>query len=249
MLAEVGEDDDPVVRALARKIAARLSIWTPRDQRERSRGSGRTVSVRHREGAAELDLDRSVEAFLGLPDAKDEDLVARERLRRRRSVVLLVDVSGSMKGERILTAAAAVGAIAAELHRDHLAVVAFWSNAAQLAALGDRIDPQNLLDSMLRIPARGLTNVAFPLELAVEQLRDVPARDSRVLLLSDCVHNAGPDPREFAARAPRVDVLLDASGEHDAGLAAELARRGRGRLRVLHRYTDVAPALNAVFRF
>jgi Mg-chelatase subunit ChlD len=39
-------------------------------------------------------------------------------------VVLVVDVSGSMKGERLRTAAAAVGALAGELARDRLAVVA-----------------------------------------------------------------------------------------------------------------------------
>jgi hypothetical protein len=33
------------------------------------------------------------------------------------------------------------------------------------------------------------------------------ARDARVLLLSDCVHNAGPDPRPLATRLPRLDVL------------------------------------------
>ena len=44
------------------------------------------------------------------------------------------------------------------------------------------------------------------------------------MLLSDCVHNAGPDPRPFAARLPRLDVLLDVSGEQDLELARDLAR-------------------------
>ena len=75
----------------------------------------------------------------------------------------------------------------------------------------------------------------------------MPARDARVVLLSDCVHNAGPDPRPLAARLPRLDVLLDTSGEQDEELARELARLGRGRLRLIRSYTDVAPALSAVF--
>jgi hypothetical protein len=75
----------------------------------------------------------------------------------------------------------------------------------------------------------------------------VPARDARAVLLSDCVHNAGPDPRPFAARLPRLDVLLDTSGEQDAELARELARLGHGRLRRIGGYTDVAPALGAIF--
>ena len=46
---------------------------------------------------------------------------------------------------------------------------------------------------------------------------------------------------------PRLDVLLDTSGEQDAELARELARLGHGRLRRIGGYTDVAPALGAIF--
>ena len=100
---------------------------------------------------------------------------------------------------------------------------------------------------MLRIPAKGLTNMAFPLQVAARELARVPARDARVLLLSDCVHNAGPDPRPFAARLPRLDVLLDTSGEQDADLARDLARHGHGRLLLAATYRDIAPALATLF--
>ena len=100
---------------------------------------------------------------------------------------------------------------------------------------------------MAAIPARGLTNVAFPLQVAARELARIPARDARVLLLSDCVHNAGPDPRPLAARLPRLDVLLDATGEQDRWLGGELARLGRGKFRVAATYRDVAPALSSFF--
>jgi hypothetical protein len=75
----------------------------------------------------------------------------------------------------------------------------------------------------------------------------VLSRDARVLLLSDCVHNAGPDPRLTAARLPRLDVLLDTSGEDDVDLGRDLARLGRGRLRLVRGHRDVARALSSVF--
>ena len=119
--------------------------------------------------------------------------------------------------------------------------------AAVLNRLGHRVRPQRLLDTMLRIPARGLTNIAFPLQVAARELARVPARDARVLLLSDCVHNAGSDPRPLAARLPRLDVLLDTSGELDPDLARELARLGRGTLATAGTYRDVAPAVSTLF--
>ena len=56
-----------------------------------------------------------------------------------------------------------------------------------------------------------------------------------------------PDPRPLAARLPRLDVLLDASGEHDVELGRDLARIGRGTLHVVRDYRGVAPAVSSIF--
>lgn len=240
---------DPAVRRAALEIASQLSLVKPRLDRAATRGIGELRTVAYRGASDEIDLDATIAVLAEHPFPDDEDILVRERLRTKRSVVLLVDVSGSMKGERIATAAATVGALAGELSRDSLGVVAFWSDAAVVLPLGDPVQPAELLDRVLRIPARGLTNVAFPLEVAAAQLARVPAREARVLLLSDCVHNAGPDPRPFAAKLPRLDVLLDASGEHDVELGRQLASLGHGTCRVIRTYRQVAPAVSAMLRW
>jgi Mg-chelatase subunit ChlD len=246
-VTEAAVAPDPETLRRAREIAARLAVSRPRTDRTARRGAGDIASVPYRGGSDDIDLDRTLEQLTEHPVPEDEDIVVRERVTTTRSVVLLVDLSGSMRGERARTAAAAVGALAAELLRDNLAVIAFWSDAAVLSRLGQHVPPERLVESMLRIPARGLTNLAFPLQVARRELARVPARDARVLLLSDCVHNAGPDPRPFAARLPRLDILLDVTGEQDPELARDLARLGRGRLRQVRTYRDVAPALSAFF--
>jgi Mg-chelatase subunit ChlD len=238
---------DPETLRRARQIATRLAVPRPRRDATARRGVGELASLRYRGGSDDIDLDRTVDQLILHPLPEEDDIIVRERVRTKRSVLLLVDVSGSMRGERIRTAAATVGALAAELARDDLGVVAFWSDAAVLSRLGQHVPAKALLDKMLRIPARGLTNIAFPLQVALRELARIPVRDARAVLLSDCVHNAGPDPRPFAARLPRLDVLLDTSGEQDPDLARELARLGHGRLRRIRTYTDVAPALGAIF--
>ena len=72
----------------------------------------------------------------------------------------------------------------------------------------------------------------------------MPSHACRVVLLSDCVHNAGPHPATAAARLPRLDVLLDATGECDVGLARELARAGRGRVVPVFQRREVTSALS-----
>jgi len=247
-LPDEATDMDPGVRARAREIAARLAVPRARRDATTRRGVGDLASLPYHGASDDIDLDRTIEMLAERPVPEDEDIIVRERVRARRSVVLLVDVSGSMRGERIKTAAATVGALSAELLHDDLGLVAFWSDAAVILPLGSPVKPGEIVDAILRIPARGLTNIAFPLEIAGRQLARVPARDARVLLLSDCVHNAGPDPRPLAARLPRLDVLLDATGEKDVELGRELAARGHGVCRVVHGHRDIAPALGRIFR-
>ncbi|HTU75752.1 MAG TPA: VWA domain-containing protein [Trebonia sp.] len=238
---------DPETLRRARQIAARLAVPRPRRDLLARRGAGALATVPFLGGADDIDLDRTLERLADKPAPEPGDILVRERVRTRRSVVLLVDVSGSMRGERARTAAATVGALASELSLDDLAVVAFWSDAAVLAHLGQPVPAARIVESIMRMPARGLTNLAFPLQVARRELARVPARDTRAVLLSDCVHNAGPDPRPLAARLPRLEVMLDTTGEQDPELARDLARLGRGRLRNISSYRDVAPALSEIF--
>jgi Mg-chelatase subunit ChlD len=242
-----GPGVDPQVRAMARQIASRLAMSRPRRDAGSRRGVGELASLPYRGGSDDIDLDRTLEVLTERPVPEDADIVVRDRLLSRRSVVVAVDVSGSMRGERVRVAAATLGALAGQLARDDVAVLAFWSDAAVLLPFGRPVRPLALLDDLLRIPARGLTNVAFPLAEARSRLAAARGRDSRVLLLSDCVHNAGPDPRPEAARLPRLDLLVDVSGEHDLELGRDLAAAGRGLMFPVRGHRDVAPALDRIF--
>ena len=235
---------DPAVRAMAERNARRLSIRRPTRDHAGTRGSGALESLPYRYASDDIDLDRTLEVLTERPAPCDTDIIVRERVRTRRAVALLVDVSGSMKGEKIRTMAATVGALAADLESEDLALVAFWRDAALLKPLHSSRPSTAMVDDLLRIPAKGLTNVHFALSVGLAELGRSSARQRIALLLSDCVHNAGPDPRLVALRFPRLHILLQTDGEHDADLAADLARLGHGRLAPIRDYRQVAPALN-----
>ena len=247
-LDELLEDVPPdrEVAAMAQRIARRLSIRRrPRDTCL-ERGTGALASVPYRYGSDDIDLDKTIEMLTERPRPEDTDIIVRERMGSRRAGVLIVDVSGSMRGEKVRIAAATVAALSADLSGvgDQLAVVAFWSDAALLKPLTSRATPTALLDQLLRIPARGLTNVGFGLQVAHAELARSAARRRTAILLTDAVHNAGPDPRTFARRFPELHVLLETDGEHDTPLGRDLARLGHGRMAPVHTHRDVAPALN-----
>jgi Mg-chelatase subunit ChlD len=240
------EMESAAVRAMAAAIARQLSLRPRRPERLATRGSGPLTSLPYRYGSDDIDLDRTLEVLTERPVPEDTDIIVRERVRGRRAVVLIVDVSGSMRGEKVRIAAATVAALARDLVHDELAVVAFWKDAVLVKPLGAVDGAGRILDGLLRIPAKGLTNVDFGLVTGLAELSRSRARRRHAVLLSDAVHNAGPDPRLVAARFPRLDVLLETDGEHDRELAGDLARIGRGELAVVRDHREVAPALNRI---
>jgi Mg-chelatase subunit ChlD len=246
VLDEVTEagTEQAAVREMAAAIARRLSLRPHRAERLATRGSGPLASLPYRYGSDDIDLDRTLEVLTERPVPEGTDIIVRERTRGRRAVVLIVDVSGSMRGEKVRIAAATVAALARDLLHDELAVVAFWKDAVLVKPLGAAAGAGRILDALLRIPAKGLTNVDFGLATGLAELGRSRARRRHAILLSDAVHNAGPDPRLVASRFPHLDLLLETDGEHDGDLAGDLARIGRGELAVVRDHRDVAPALN-----
>ncbi|SDG84387.1 vWA domain-containing protein, partial [Pseudonocardia oroxyli] len=232
---------DPTVVSMAQAIARRLAVRRrPRDARS-ERGTGALASVPYAYRSDDIDLDKTIEMLAEHPvggwgDDGTSDVIVRERMSSRRAAVLIVDVSGSMRGEKVRIAAATVAALSADLSGagDQLALVAFWSDAAVVKTLTEPATPTALLDTLLRIPARGLTNVGFGLSVAHAELARSAARRRTAILLTDAVHNAGPDPRDLARRFPELHVLLETDGEHDLPLGRDLARLGHGTLTPVH---------------
>ncbi|MBV9810226.1 MAG: VWA domain-containing protein [Solirubrobacterales bacterium] len=228
-------------------IVARLSIPGSPVQRRGPRGGFKTISAPFSDGGDEIDLDRTLEQLLEPGPLDASRVIVRQRRRKRRALALLVDTSGSMRGERAKTTVVAACALAREFAYEELAMIAFWSDAAMLIEFGAPVDPRRLLHALLALPGEGLTNLSFPLEVAARALAARSAHEGRAMLLSDCIHNAGPDPRIWAARLPRLDVLLEVSREHDPALGRDLAHEGRGRVMRINSYRDVAVAINRAF--
>lgn len=245
-LDEVLEKAEPDIAAatMMRQIATNLSVRRRQIRTTTGVSGGNPVPLPYRYRSDEIDLDRTLAVLVENPRPEASELIVRERCRSTRAAVLVLDVSGSMKGEKARMAAATVGALASEFRDDQVAVVAFWSDAALVKPLDLDMPVGHLLDRLLRMPSRGLTNVAFALDVAAAELRRSAARRKVAVLLTDALHNAGPDPRDLAARLPELHVLAQVDGSHDLPLAGELARAGHGRLAPVRTYRDVAPALN-----
>jgi Ca-activated chloride channel family protein len=173
-------------------------------------------------------------------------------------LVVILDRSGSMEGEKIRRARAAIGEIVSQLgEQDRFALVAYANDAAleiPLTPAGAARDAWSRRGEALA--AEGGTNLASGLDRALDTVDAARAagRTARVILISDGLANQGDASREGlvrrAGRAARGEYVLSTVGvgaDFDEGLMTALADAGTGNYYYLERASDLASVFTREF--
>jgi uncharacterized membrane protein/uncharacterized protein YegL len=158
---------------------------------------------------------------------------AKEKEKPSLAMVLIIDQSGSMSGEKIeLVKEAAKGAVELLGPSDRVGVIAFES---QVHWVTDHLQPGTdkgvVCDHISRIEAGGGTVMYPPMQEAYEALRAAAATFKHVILLTD----GEAEQADFAGLAAtmlrdRITVSTVAVGaDADRKELAEIARAGNGR--------------------
>jgi Ca-activated chloride channel family protein len=178
---------------------------------------GELASLPWTGGSDELDLERTVEVLAEKHVLEDADVVVRERVRQRRSVVLVVDVSGSMRADdvkptRLDAAAHAMSVFATRVPRSlKLGLVAFSSEPDVLVP--PTTDRNLLQQGISLLGPEGGTAIGDALKVAV-----LVAKAS-----------VGSAPRNRDGKIPAAIVLLSDGAQTRGTLTplqgAEFARR------------------------
>jgi len=218
---------------------------------------GATVQVREplaEPYAGELDVEATLTNLAGKPWPEAHDWVGVHREERRRQVVLMVDASLSMAGEKMALAAVAAAVLALKSHPGDLAVVLFADEARLVARLGEDATPQEVVRRMLARPCGGATNIAAALRRGHEELSR--ARDPRrsALLLTDGMYTAGSDPCADASRFRDLHVLLIREHAQTEGgwvtprrlVGEAIARASRGHLARVDGFAQLPRSMVAV---
>ena len=232
------------LRALARRLARELVVRVARRNVAGRSGRGRLVSVPYAGQAAELDLDRSLERVLLAPHPADEDLYVLDRRHHRRAYALILDASGSMKGPAIFRAALALATFAARVAPDPFAVVAFWREAAVLKRLHEDVPVDTLLDRVLSLPARGLTDVGLGLRVGLEELEGADTQERTGLLFGDGLQTTGEPAEPIAAAFPTLHVVATGGSEESLSRCRRLADLGGGRCAQVETASSIPAAIN-----
>lgn len=163
-----------------------------------------------------------------------EDLWVRFAVPRRQALVLNVDTSLSMTGEKLALTAVALAVVLLEFPDDPIGIVAFENEASVLKHPGERISIQQLVERFLDVPAQGYTHLEDGMRTGLKLSREAQSlgagRPASVVLLTDGKYTAGRDPAYLAPRHHHLVVLKMGKERASLEICQELARLGHGSI-------------------
>ena len=238
---------DEALRAKARAAACRIAIDIARRGPAVRHRVGRLRSRPLTDGGGDLDIDSAVEAIAatggGIPDVDDLRQIVWER--PDTALCLVIDRSGSMRGDALATAALAAAAVACRAPRDH-AVLAFAGEVEVLRAMSDPPPSgpngaEALIDHVLGLTGHGTTDVAGALVAAGRQCEQSTAGRRLTVLLSDC---RSTEPGDVVTAAGAVDELIVIAPAGDDADARALCDAVGARCVTVAGPSDVVAALD-----
>jgi len=241
-LATAANTSDEALRRLAKRLAGRVIVHLGQGGGEKKRGVGHLSSGRLSQGD-ELDLDASLPAIAearSLGHNVDPDLLrGRHWVREDHALTLLIDRSGSMGGERLVTAALAAAIVACRAPADY-SVIAFAGDCVVVKSQDSDRPTDSVLDDLLSLHGYGTTDLARALAAGHQQLSRSRSRRKVGILLSDGMSTAGGDPLRLAREYETLHVIAPPG---DAPQAAALARVGGGRFAQVSRASELPEVL------
>lgn len=246
LLCDLAAATDPALRARARRLAARIFLRLGKAGWRWRRGY-RRLMVETGCAEGELDLERTIERAPGRMVTRD-DVVARRWRAGARAIALLVDYSGSMRGQGLATAAIAAAAtlLAIDAQTD-CSIIAFARDALVLREQGRYRSPEAVIDDLLSLRGKGVTNLAVALRAAAAQLARAPRAEQTVVLLSDCLATAGDDPLTALTGIERLHVLGPSADPEAITAGRRLAATGHGRYVQVQSAAMIPRALATLF--
>jgi Ca-activated chloride channel homolog len=210
--------------------------------------AGRTVMLEGRLGHSVMNGNSDNETFVLLNMKAPNGAVTSTRAPLNLSIVL--DRSGSMKGQKLVNAIAAARGMVDRLRDGDVVSIVTYSQSAEVVLApvsidsGSRFQVARALDN---VEARGDTCISCGIDAAVELLRRRSGMVDRVLLLSDGEATAGVRDlegfRSLASSLRRSGIAVTAIGvdvEYNERVMAALAQESNGHHFFVERPSDLA---------
>jgi MoxR-like ATPase/Mg-chelatase subunit ChlD len=203
------------------------------------------------EAGREVDWDETIDNYAETIAVNRDTIVSKEPLRVKRSLVLMMDQSGSMAGRKILTAALCTGVLSHALKDEEFAVLLFSGKTCVLKKMTGQKDLHKLIREILEQQPEGYTDIKGALDTGLKQMANASFKAKIGVLITDGIHTTG-DPVPTAEEYPALHVLATPSPRGKVvnfENCRRLAKAGKGKFLVLRNYEDVPSTVLRLLRF
>ncbi|HEY7326259.1 MAG TPA: FixH family protein [Gemmataceae bacterium] len=170
----------------------------------------------------------------------------KEKEKPSLAMVLVIDKSGSMGGEKIeLAKKAAAGAVELLGPKDKIGVIAFEGETFWVSDVQPASNKNSVIDKISAIEAGGGTVMAPAMEAAYDALLNTTAKLKHVIILTDGISAPG-DFEGISQNMAQAKITVTTVGvgeDADKKLLEEIARIGNGR----YYYTDDPSSVPQIF--
>lgn len=204
----------------------------------------KSVKVNTSEEMFEIDVESTVERYLDHPYEELQPWTF-SRKKSRNPVVLLIDTSFSMNGQKLLIAAMVVATLGKLIPANDLCIVKFANKPEFVKQFEEDVMGHSLLMRILQLRPRGYTDLQQALAFG-NRLVNPYVPHSKLILLSDADPTMGKNPLPEAGKIQQLDVLLFPHGNR--WLGQRLAKEAlRGNVQQLNKVNDVPEVLKLIF--
>ena len=181
----------------------------------------------------DFDLEATIERIIdvgALNLRSTTEIVGIERIEREKNGVLIMDVSGSVSGDRNVMAAIATAIAAHNLRDDSYGIVVFSDDAVVIKSVTEQKSPLQVIEEILDLAPTGFTNIESGLKAGLTELNRIRGATIKwAILITDGNYNRGCDPTLIAARYPRLHVIHIPGQIRGERICRRLARIGKGK--------------------
>ncbi|UCE45521.1 MAG: AAA family ATPase [Methanobacteriota archaeon] len=240
---------DPAALELARRIAISatirrvLRLLGPVSLPMRLVREGYAVGNR-----GEIDLESTLENIIAKRKAEPSDVVVTRREPKDLSVVLMLDASLSMSGDKLAIATAAIAVLAFRLKMVKYQLITFNDRPRTIKGFDETLNLDELVLSLLEFSAGGYTNIEAALREGSEALSKASTPNRVGVLVTDGNYTVGEDPSVVASSFKRLFVVMTASHDCQPQTCDNIARNGRGHMYSVSGFDEVPRVLYKVLR-
>jgi len=179
------------------------------------------------------DIDASGGAYHSPELDIEETLMSPEpvfqvKVERDHGLVLVLDTSLSMKGEKLALLGATVAAVAMSIPSQALAILGFDSEIHVIKKFDEQVATETCVERVLSIPPGGFTNISKGLTIAREWIMSARFNQARVILISDGRYTEGIDPVEISKLLPFVYPVKIGKEPYGRDVMRSIADTGLG---------------------